>query len=42
MISLFDTLQAGAFALRNRVVMAPLTRCRASAGRVPTELMRAY
>ena len=28
--------------MSNRVVMAPLTRCRASAGRVPNELMAEY
>ncbi len=38
MPSLFDPLVAGEFALRNRIVMAPLTRCRAGAGRVPTDL----
>jgi 2,4-dienoyl-CoA reductase-like NADH-dependent reductase (Old Yellow Enzyme family) len=42
MASLFEPLQAGAFALKNRVVLAPLTRCRASAGRVPNDLMREY
>ncbi|MBN9248301.1 MAG: alkene reductase, partial [Hyphomicrobium sp.] len=42
MASLFDPLQAGAFSLKNRVVLAPLTRCRASAGRVPNDLMREY
>jgi 2,4-dienoyl-CoA reductase-like NADH-dependent reductase (Old Yellow Enzyme family) len=42
MPSLFDPLQAGAFTLRNRVVLAPLTRCRSSAGRVPNDLMREY
>ncbi len=42
MASLFDPLQAGAFTLKNRVVLAPLTRCRASAGRVPNDLMREY
>ena len=42
MTSLFDPLQAGAFALKNRIVLAPLTRCRASAGRVPNDLMREY
>jgi 2,4-dienoyl-CoA reductase-like NADH-dependent reductase (Old Yellow Enzyme family) len=42
MTSLFDPLQAGAFTLKNRVVLAPLTRCRASAGRVPNDLMREY
>jgi 2,4-dienoyl-CoA reductase-like NADH-dependent reductase (Old Yellow Enzyme family) len=39
---LFQPLQAGAFALPNRVVMAPLTRCRASAGRVPNAMMAEY
>jgi 2,4-dienoyl-CoA reductase-like NADH-dependent reductase (Old Yellow Enzyme family) len=37
-----SSLQLGALALPNRIIMAPLTRCRASAGRVPNELMRAY
>jgi 2,4-dienoyl-CoA reductase-like NADH-dependent reductase (Old Yellow Enzyme family) len=40
--SLFTTLQAGALRLPNRIVMAPLTRCRASAGRVPNALMAGY
>ncbi len=42
MPSLFDPLQLGALTLPNRIVMAPLTRCRAGAGRVPTDLMRDY
>ena len=42
MVSLFDPLQAGALALKNRIVLAPLTRCRSSAGRVPNDLMREY
>ncbi len=42
MKSLFDPLKAGAFTLKNRVVLAPLTRCRASAGRVPNDMMREY
>jgi 2,4-dienoyl-CoA reductase-like NADH-dependent reductase (Old Yellow Enzyme family) len=42
MTSLFDPLQAGAFTLKNRIVLAPLTRCRASPGRVPNDLMRDY
>ena len=42
MASLFGPLQAGAFKLRNRIVLAPLTRCRSSAGRVPNDLMREY
>jgi 2,4-dienoyl-CoA reductase-like NADH-dependent reductase (Old Yellow Enzyme family) len=39
---LFQTLHAGAFSLPNRIVMAPLTRCRASAGRVPNAMMAEY
>jgi 2,4-dienoyl-CoA reductase-like NADH-dependent reductase (Old Yellow Enzyme family) len=39
---LFKPLRAGAFEFPNRVIMAPLTRCRASAGRVPNELMADY
>lgn len=39
---LFQPLQAGAFLLPNRMVMAPLTRCRASAGRVPNAMMAEY
>ncbi len=42
MPTLFDALQAGALQLRNRVVMAPLTRCRAEADRVPGDLMVEY
>ncbi|MBP0048902.1 alkene reductase [Marinobacterium sp. AK62] len=42
MPTLFDPLQAGALHLRNRIVMAPLTRCRAEADRVPGELMVEY
>jgi len=39
---LLTPLRLGDLALGNRVVMAPLTRCRAGAGRVPTQLMRDY
>ncbi len=42
MPTLQDPLRMGAFQLRNRIIMAPLTRCRASEGRVPNELMAAY
>ncbi|RUO99512.1 alkene reductase [Hyphomicrobium sp.] len=42
MTTLQDPLKAGAFTLKNRVVLAPLTRCRASAGRVPNDMMREY
>jgi 2,4-dienoyl-CoA reductase-like NADH-dependent reductase (Old Yellow Enzyme family) len=40
--SLFTPLTIGPLVLPNRVIMAPLTRCRAGAGRVPTPLMRDY
>jgi 2,4-dienoyl-CoA reductase-like NADH-dependent reductase (Old Yellow Enzyme family) len=43
MPTLFDPLKAGALELPNRVVMAPLTRQRATpGGRVPTDLQRDY
>lgn len=42
MPTLFDPVQIGAWRLPNRIVMAPLTRCRASGGRVPNDLMREY
>ena len=39
---LHDPLPLGAITLPNRIIMAPLTRCRAGAGRVPTALMAEY
>ncbi len=42
MTSLFDPLRVGALDLPNRVIMAPLTRARATEDRVPTPLMRDY
>ena len=39
---LFEPIQIGDLHFPNRVFMAPLTRCRASAGRVPNALMRDY
>ncbi len=42
MTSLFDPLRVGDIALASRIVMAPLTRNRASRGQVPNELMREY
>lgn len=39
---LFDPLTAGDLVLPNRIVMAPLTRCRAGASRVPNDLMVEY
>lgn len=41
-MNLFEPLQLGEVTLANRVIMAPLTRCRADAGRVPNDLMREY
>src|SRR5262249_47621214 len=42
MPTLFDPVSFGDIALRNRIVMAPLTRNRAGAGLVPTPLVREY
>lgn len=42
MPSLFDPLTLGDWSLPNRVIMAPLTRCRAGRGRVPTPLIAEY
>ena len=42
MTSLFDPIQIGAIAAANRIAMAPLTRNRAAAHQVPTELMATY
>jgi len=39
---LLDSLKVGSLQLPNRVIMAPLTRCRASEGRVPNVLMAEY
>ena len=42
MSKLFEPLRAGAFTLRNRIVMAPLTRARAGEARLPNALMAQY
>ena len=42
MSKLFEPLQAGELLLPNRIVMAPLTRCRATGDRVPNALMQTY
>lgn len=42
MTTLFDPIEVGDLQLPNRIIMAPLTRCRASEGRVPNELMAKY
>ncbi|MBY0378579.1 MAG: alkene reductase, partial [Gammaproteobacteria bacterium] len=39
---LFSPLQVGDLLLPNRMIMAPLTRCRSSEGRVPNALMAKY
>jgi 2,4-dienoyl-CoA reductase-like NADH-dependent reductase (Old Yellow Enzyme family) len=40
--TLFTPVEVGPLALRNRVVMAPLTRSRAGPGNVPTQLNALY
>ena len=40
--SLFDVFSLGSLHLQNRIVMAPLTRARATAEHVPTDLMVTY
>jgi N-ethylmaleimide reductase len=42
MTSLFEPLNLGSLQLRNRVVMAPMTRSRSAPGDLPTELMIEY
>lgn len=40
--ALFEPYALGSLQLRNRVVMAPMTRCRATADHTPTALMATY
>ncbi|MGE8496129.1 MAG: alkene reductase [Pseudomonas sp.] len=42
MTTLFDPIKIGDLELNNRIIMAPLTRCRADEGRVPNALMAEY
>lgn len=42
MSNLFEPVTFGDLELKNRIIMAPLTRCRSGAGRVPTPLMAEY
>jgi len=42
MLNLFDPIQIGDLKLPNRILMAPLTRCRAIDRRIPNELMAEY
>lgn len=39
---LFDPIKLGDLELPNRIIMSPLTRCRASEGRVPNAMMAEY
>jgi 2,4-dienoyl-CoA reductase-like NADH-dependent reductase (Old Yellow Enzyme family) len=41
-MSLFDPIKIGALNLPNRIIMSPLTRCRAIRQRIPNELMLEY
>jgi N-ethylmaleimide reductase len=42
MPTLFTPLQLGSLDIPNRILMAPLTRCRAEAGDVPGELIATH
>ncbi len=42
MPGLFDPFTIGPYRLKNRVIMAPLTRSRAGAARIPNEMMAEY
>ncbi|MCQ4278975.1 alkene reductase [Pseudomonas stutzeri] len=42
MPTLFDPIKIGELKLANRIIMAPLTRCRAEPGRVPGDLIVEY
>jgi N-ethylmaleimide reductase len=42
LVSLFSPVSLGSLHLPNRIVMAPLTRCRADADHVPTDIMADY
>jgi len=42
MPTLLDPITVGDWQLPNRVIMAPLTRCRSSEGRVPNDMMAEY
>lgn len=42
MLTLFDPIQLGELSLPNRILMSPMTRCRASEDRIPNALMAEY
>ena len=39
---LFSPIQLGRHTLKNRIIMAPMTRCRADENNIPTEMNRIY
>ena len=41
-LKLFEPITIGELKFKNRIFMAPLTRCRASAGRTPNAMMAEY
>ena len=41
-MNLFSPLQIGSSTLKNRIIMAPLTRCRSVEKNIPNELMAKY
>lgn len=41
-MKLFEPVQFGALKLKNRIIMAPLTRARAGSNRIPNDLMAKY
>ena len=41
-MNLFSPLQVGGITLKNRIIMAPLTRCRSVEENMPNELMATY
>ncbi|BBH53744.1 alkene reductase [Fluviispira sanaruensis] len=42
MSTLFEPIKMGDLSLNNRIILAPLTRCRANYQRVPNDLMKKY
>ena len=42
MPTLFSPVTIGDLTLKNRIIMAPLTRCRAGVERIPNALMAEY
>lgn len=41
-MNLFSPIKIGTYALKNRIFMAPMTRCRSSENNVPNDMMAAY